>query len=99
MAVGSLGIGSGVDLESLVSGLVSSQRDSKAAAFDRKITDLSVELSAIGSSSSAVFAFNDAVKQLNDPSLFNKRKAEINQPESGEVLSIQTNSDAVEWSV
>lgn len=92
---GLLGVGSGMDLESLVSGLVSTQRDAKAASFDKKIADLSVELSAIGSSSSSVSSFNTAVKKLNDPSLFNKRKADITQPDSGDALHIQTNSEAV----
>lgn len=95
MAIGALGTGSGIDLESLVKGLVSSQRDAKAAAFDKKIEDLSVELSAIGSSSSAVSEFKRAVRQLNDPTLFNKRMAEVKQPDSGDVIDIKTNSSAM----
>ncbi|TBR38282.1 flagellar hook protein [Marinomonas agarivorans] len=95
MAIGALGTGSGVDLESLVKGLVSSQRDAKAAAFDRKIEDLSVELSAIGTSSASVSAFKNAVRQLNDPTLFNKRMANVKQPDSGDVISVRANSSAV----
>lgn len=95
MAIGALGAGSGIDLESLVKGLVSSQRDAKAAAYDRKIEDLSVELSAIGTSSSSVSAFKNAVRQLNDPTLFNKRMANVKQPDSGDVVDVSATSSAV----
>ena len=94
MSVGALGTGSGMDLESLVTGLVSSQRDSKIAAYEQKISDLSVELSAVGSAESVAFSFHEAVKKVNDSRLFNSRIADIDQPATGDAISIEATSRA-----
>lgn len=94
MSVGALGTGSGMDLESLVSGLVSSQRDSKIAAYEQKISDLSVELSAVGSAESVAFSFHEAVKKVNDPRLFNSRIADIEQPSTGDAVAIEASGRA-----
>ncbi|MEC8483477.1 MAG: flagellar cap protein FliD N-terminal domain-containing protein, partial [Pseudomonadota bacterium] len=62
MSVTSLGVGSGLDLETLVTNMVSVQRDTRVAAYEDKISDFESEVSAYGAIKSALEAFEDAVE-------------------------------------
>ncbi|MEC8081434.1 MAG: flagellar filament capping protein FliD [Pseudomonadota bacterium] len=94
MSVTSLVVGSGLDLETLVTNMVSVQRDTRVAAYEDKISDFESEVSAYGAIKSALEAFEDAVEDLSDESLFTGRTATTTQPSSGDIVSVTADSDA-----
>jgi|GEM_PF-1296604 flagellar hook-associated protein 2 len=94
MSVGSLGAGSGIDLESLVKQMVSAQKDVKVKLYQDKINGYEAELSALGKVGSAIDNFKSSVKALNDDELFTGRDAKIAQKEGEEVIAITTDSTA-----
>ncbi|WP_067099950.1 flagellar filament capping protein FliD [Marinomonas atlantica] len=94
MSVTSLGVGSGLDLESLVRNMVSVQRDSRVASYNDKISDYKSEVSSYGAVRSAMEKFQESVSSLNDVSLFNGRTATMEQPSSGDIVSVTADSDA-----
>lgn len=94
MSVTSLGVGSGLDLETLVTNMVSAQRDAKVEAYEDKISDYESEVSAYGAIKSVLETFEDAVEALSDESLFNGRSATVSQPSSGSIVSVTADSDA-----
>lgn len=94
MSVGSLGAGSGLDLESLVKQMVSAQKDAKVKLYQDKIDGYEAELSALGKVGSAIDNFKSSVKALNDDELFTGRDAKIAQTEGEEVIAITTDSTA-----
>ncbi|MBU1294688.1 MAG: flagellar filament capping protein FliD [Gammaproteobacteria bacterium] len=94
MSVGSLGAGSGIDLESLVKQMVSAQKDAKVKLYQDKIDGYEAELSALGKVGSAIDTFKSSVKALNDDELFTGRDAKIAQTEGEEVIAITTDSTA-----
>lgn len=94
MSVGSLGAGSGLDLESLVKQMVSAQKDAKVGLYQNKINGYESELSALGKVGSAIDNFKSSVKILNDDELFTGRDAKIAQKEGEEVISITTDRSA-----
>ncbi|MBR7887451.1 flagellar filament capping protein FliD [Marinomonas sp. A79] len=94
MSVGSLGAGSGLDLESLVKEMVSAQRDTKVKLYQNKLDGYEAELSALGRVGSAIDGFKSTVQALNDDDLFTGRDAKIAQTEGEEVLSITTDNTA-----
>ncbi|TYL47149.1 flagellar filament capping protein FliD [Marinomonas sp. IMCC 4694] len=94
MSVGSLGAGSGIDLESLVKQMVSAQKDAKVSLYQGKIDGYEAELSALGQVGSAIDVFKTSVKALNDDDLFTGRDANIAQKEGEEVVSITTDNTA-----
>lgn len=94
MSVGSLGAGSGLDLESLVKQMVSAQKDTKVKLYQDKIDGYEAELSALGQVGSAIDVFKTSVKALNDDDLFTGRDAKIAQKEGEEVVAITTDSNA-----
>ena len=94
MSISSLGVGSGLDLESLVRNMVSVQRDTRVASYNERINDYKSEVSAYGAIRSAMEKFETSVKDLNDISLFNGRSANMTQPSSGDIVSVEADSDA-----
>jgi len=94
MSVGSLGAGSGMDLESLVKKMVSAQRDAKVKLYQDKLNGYEAELSALGKVGSAIDSFKSSVDTLNDETLFTGRDAKIAQAEGEEVISISTDNTA-----
>lgn len=69
-AISSLGIGSGLDISGLVSGLVSAEGASKTARLDRREIDYQARLSLIGSIKSALTDFQDTYSSLKLSSTF-----------------------------
>ncbi|ETX09418.1 hypothetical protein MUS1_08940 [Marinomonas ushuaiensis DSM 15871] len=94
MSVGSLGVGSGMDLESLVKEMVSAQKDAKVRLYQDKISGYEAELSALGRVGSAIDNFKSIVEALGDDELFTGRDARIAQTEGEEVLSVTTDNTA-----
>ncbi|MEO9655824.1 flagellar filament capping protein FliD [Marinomonas sp.] len=94
MSVGSLGAGSGLDLESLVKNMVSAQRDTKVKLYNDKLDGFETKLSALGSVGAAIDSFKSSVKTLNDETLFTGRNAIIDQEEGNESIAISTDNTA-----
>ncbi|MFC3031841.1 flagellar filament capping protein FliD [Pseudoalteromonas fenneropenaei] len=89
----SAGIGSGLDLESIISASISAERTPKLQSLVKKQESLKVELSSIGEVKSAVSKLQDTIKKLADLENFGKRKANITQPSSGDIISVTPTSD------
>lgn len=98
MAVGSLGSRSGMDLESLVKGMVSAQKDAKVKLYKDKIDKYETELSAFGTVTSSIDSFKSSVQKLNNETLFNGRNAKIDQEEGKEALSVKANTNSANGS-
>lgn len=90
----SAGIGSGLDLESIISASVDAENIPKMQAFIEKEKRLQVELSGVGAVKSALSQLQETIKKLSDIDNFNKRSATITQPASGDVISVTTNSSS-----
>jgi len=69
-ALSSPGIGSGLDVNSLVSQLVTSAKTPQQNAIDTRRNTVGAQLSAIGSLKSALSAFQDSLSSLADGSAF-----------------------------
>ncbi|MCG7537116.1 flagellar filament capping protein FliD [Pseudoalteromonas sp. OOF1S-7] len=89
----SAGVGSGLDLESIIKASVDAENIPKMQAFVKKEESLKVELSALGEIKSAISKLNDTVEKLADPDNFGKRVANITQPTSGDIISVTPTSD------
>jgi flagellar hook-associated protein 2 len=88
--ISSPGIGSGLDVTSIVTGLVNSERvpfEARIATQEDEATD---KITALGSLVSAVSAFRDAAKKLNNSSLFEVNKV----TGGGENFSVSASSAA-----
>jgi flagellar hook-associated protein 2 len=94
MAIGSLGAGSGLDLESLVSDMVSARRDTKVKLYESKLAGYEAELSALGSVGSAIDNFKTFVKTLNDGELFSGRTAVVEQRNGKESFTVTPDKTA-----
>ncbi|RUM49582.1 MAG: flagellar hook protein [Marinomonas sp.] len=94
MSVTSLGVGSGLDLETLVENMISVARDTKVEAYEEKISDYESEVSAYGAIKSALETFEDSVESLSDSDLFTGRTATVSQPSSGDIISVEADEDA-----
>jgi flagellar hook-associated protein 2 len=90
----SAGVGSGLDLESIIKASVDAENFPKLQAFAKKEESLTVELSAIGEVKSAMTQLQDVIKKLADPDNFNKRVATLNQPDSGDLIKVSTTSNS-----
>lgn len=72
---GITGLGSGIDIDSIVSALTAAEKAPKEAQLKRLETQTTAKISALGTLKSAVSDFQSAIKGLNDLSLFDTRKA------------------------
>jgi flagellar hook-associated protein 2 len=89
----SAGIGSGLDLESIIKASVDAENRPKMISFIEKEERLQVELSAVGEIKSAISKLNDTIEKLADSNNFGKRVANIRQPEGGDIISVTPTSD------
>ena len=90
----SAGVGSGLDLESIIQATVNAEDLPKMQRFEATKTRYSVQLSGLGAVKSSLSAFQDIIKKLADPENFTKRSNTIVQPASGDVISVAANSSA-----
>ena len=90
----SAGVGSGLDLESIISATLDAENTPKLAAFQKKEETLKVELSSLGEVKSAMSKLQDTIEKLADIDNFNKRIANIQQPASddGDLISVTPTS-------
>lgn len=70
MAITTSGIGSGIDIESLVTQLIAAEGQPASNRINKKEATWTADLSAYGSLKSALSSFQSAVKSLNDPADF-----------------------------
>lgn len=77
MAITSAGIGSGLDLESIISTFVNAERMPRENAINKRELRLESEISGVGTLKSAVSKFNDVLKKLADPQQLMQNKTTI----------------------
>jgi flagellar hook-associated protein 2 len=90
MQVTSLGIGSGLDLESLVEAFIDAEAIPEEIRLQQKEERLDLELSGVGSFKSALSSFDSILEKLSEDDAFNKQV--INT--SGSALSVKSNGSA-----
>jgi flagellar hook-associated protein 2 len=96
MSIQSLGVGSGLDLESLVSQLLAAQRSPKIQRFDAREDRLDNEISAVGKVKSKLSEFEDALKALQDSDNLSGRDPVIENPsESNEPFTASPSNTAL----
>lgn len=79
-SVTSAGVGSGLDLESIIKATVSAEDTPKKATITKRKSALQVNLSGMGVVKGAMSAFQTAIETLSKPSTFNARTVNISQP-------------------
>ena len=77
MALTSVGLGSGLDINGIVSALVKSESDPKVAKFDVQEGAISAEISALGTLRSSLSEFQDSLKFLADPESFDSNSISL----------------------
>ena len=79
-AISSLGVGSGLDLSSLVSGLLEAERAPIANRLALKEQNFNTELSAFGLLRSSLSQFQGSLSGLQSASAFNAKEISISEP-------------------
>jgi flagellar hook-associated protein 2 len=92
MAITTSGVGSGIDIESLVTKLIAAEGQPATTRINKKEATWQADLSAYGSLKSALSSFQTAVKSLNDPADFLGRTSTSSNTE---VFSATANETAV----
>lgn len=77
MAIQSLGIGSGLDVNSIVSQLVAVERAPVQNRLNRREIDIQADMSALGSMKSALEELESAVERISSASLYEGRSASV----------------------
>lgn len=96
MSISSLGVGSGLDLESLVQQLLEAERAPKAARLDAREETVSSEISAVGQVKSKISEFEDALEELQQEGNLSGRDPVIENPsEENDVLSVTPANSAL----
>ena len=91
-AITSAGLGSGLDIESLVSKLVAAEGQPASLRLATKEAKLQTDLSALGSLKGALSAFQTSVQGLKDASAFQPRTA---LSSNTDLFTVAANSSAV----
>ncbi|MGL4899620.1 MAG: flagellar filament capping protein FliD, partial [Shewanella sp.] len=86
------GLGSGLDINGIVSALVNAEKAPKEAQFNVQEGKLNTQISALGALKSAISEFTDKLKPLSDPNTFNGFTSKLS---SSDFLKVKTTSDAV----
>ncbi|MDP1774114.1 MAG: flagellar filament capping protein FliD [Methylobacter sp.] len=89
-SITSTGLGSGLDVESLVRGLVSAEGSATSQRLQIKEAKLQADLSALGTLKGALSAFQSSVQGLKDISAFKARTATSSSPTSFTVAANST---------
>ncbi|WP_417438304.1 flagellar filament capping protein FliD [Idiomarina sp.] len=92
--VSSLGARSGLDLEGILSATLEAERVPKTNRLDQQEGRLQVELSAVGEMKSVLSKLQEAAEKLSSGDLFSAMKASVKQPESGDVITVESTEDA-----
>jgi len=91
-SISSPGLGSGLDINALVSQLVAAEAQAPTQRLDRRETNLQVRLSAYGTIRGAVAQFQTSLASLQNVSAYRARSASTSDTD---VLSASVNSSAV----
>ncbi len=97
-AISSLGVGSGLDLSSLVSGLIEAERAPVANRLAVKAQDLSAELSAFGLLRSSLAQFQSSLSGLQSATAFNAKDISLSN-DSVFSTSVEDFADVGSYSV
>ena len=89
-----LGIGSGLNLDTMLQGLLKVATEPKVRQLGQKEAETKEALSGLGSLKSLLSDFQSAASALKDNSAFNKRTADVTQPSTGDVLTASADSSA-----
>ncbi|GIU12181.1 flagellar hook-associated protein 2 [Shewanella sp. c952] len=92
MGLTSVGIGSGIDINGIVSALVKAESAPKVAKFDADEGKLNAEISAMGALKSALTEFQDSLEKLTDPETFIARKTKLSD---GNYIGASADENAV----
>jgi flagellar hook-associated protein 2 len=94
MSISSLGVGSGLDLEGLVTQLLSAQRQPRENAINARDEANEAEISALGQLNSRLSDFQDAVEELENSTDLNGRETTVSTPdlEEGNITADASNS-------
>ncbi len=74
-SISSAGVGSGIDLDSLLQQVVSAEREPVKQRLDLEEAEVEAEISAMGNLKQTVAAFQDALQDLKNPGFFSSRSA------------------------
>jgi flagellar hook-associated protein 2 len=83
MAISSLGVGSGLDLEALVGQLLEAERKPKTDALDSRENNVEAEISGIGKLKSKLEDFQGTLDNLRSDANLKGREPTINNPSEG----------------
>ena len=92
MSISSLGIGSGIDISSLVSQLVSAERTPQETLLSNRSSSANAELSALGRLRSSLGALKTAADNLTNADLFSSVSASSGDEET---LLVSSSTGAV----
>lgn len=99
MSIQSLGVGSGLDLESLVTQLLEAERKPKQDRLDKKDETFDAEISSLGQLKSKMTDFLDSVDELRTDTALKGREPTITNPsENVTPFSAEAANSAVEGS-
>ncbi|WP_137167776.1 flagellar filament capping protein FliD [Salinimonas lutimaris] len=92
------GVGSGIDLESIISATLQATNQPKLQKFASRESELSVELTGIGGIKSVMSKLQDVFEELSDPEKFNQRAVTMRQPDSaaslGDLVTVKADETA-----
>ncbi len=89
--ISSTGVGSGLDVESIVSQLMAAEAKAPTLRLNRREARLQAELSAVGSIKGALSDFQSSLSNLTDAASFSKRKASSSDTD---LFTVSANSSA-----
>lgn len=96
MGISSLGVGSGLDLEGLVTQLLEAERAPKAARLDAQDERIEAEISSLGQIKSKLSEFKDSVDELRkDQSLTGREPTIRNPSEETEPFTAEASNSAL----
>jgi len=99
MTIQSLGVGSGLALDDLVTQLLNAEREPKEARLSEKEEKIEAEISALGQIKSKISDFKDTVDKLRRDSDINGREPTITHPsEDFEIFSAEASNSALRGS-
>ncbi len=94
----SAGVGSGLNLEQIISSTLQAEYQPKAAKLNKTEDSLKVQLTGLGGIKSVLAKLQDVMKELGKTSLFENRTATTRQPsnakEEGDLISVSASNTA-----
>lgn len=97
MSIQSLGVGSGLDLESLVGQLLEAERKPKTDALNSREENVEAEISGIGKLKSKLEDFQETLDNLRSDTNLKGREPSINNPSEGvEPFTAEASNSALE---